>query len=211
MNNKPMPHIFWGKYSPLAMLSGVGLLIMASSRLAYALIAALALLWVDVMSVLVYKAAYKVMPREGKHLILVFIASFFASTFLLLLWLLSPINALELFFVICLIPFFSISSGVFMRVESLELSGAVTRALGESVATSILLIIFSIIREPLGFLSLSIPGGVQGIITFFEFKKSAFFPIQIIASSCGALMLLGYGVSLYNVFRKRNAPREDIS
>ncbi len=67
---------------------------------------------------------------------------------------------------------------------------------------------FALIREPLGFLSLSLPGGAQGIILLFSFEKEAFLPIHVIASSSGALLLLGYGIGLYRYFRSVNAPKE---
>jgi len=186
---------------------------MATTRLAYGLVTALALLWVDGISMLIYKAATKILPGQGKHQgnksILIFITSFIGSTFLLLLWFLCPFIAFELFFVICLVPFFSVSSGIFERLESLDLSGAITRTLSESAVVGALLVIFSIIREPLGFFSLSLPGGRQGIFTIFSFEGGTILPIHIIASSSGALLLLGYGLSLYRYMRKTNAPREE--
>jgi hypothetical protein len=207
MNNSPQPHVFWGKASPLAALSCGGLLVMASSRLAYALVTGFCLLWVNGLSIAVYKAAENFFPRKGKLLCEIFLASFLGSLFLLLLWLLSPLAALELFFVVSLIPFFCIASGIFVRAESLEMTEAVTRALAEAAVTGFLAVILSIIREPLGFFSLSLPGGQQGIIRL-SFEGGSFLPIRIIASSAGALLLLGYGVGLYHYMRNKEAPKK---
>jgi hypothetical protein len=107
MNNSSQPHLFWGNAAPLAALSGGGLLVMASARLAYALVAAFCLLWVNGLSIVVYKAAGRFFPRIGKLLCEIFLASFLGGLFLFLLWLLSPLAALELFFIVSLIPFFA--------------------------------------------------------------------------------------------------------
>jgi hypothetical protein len=202
------PHIFWGKTAPLAALCGGGLLVMASVRLAYALVTAVALLWVYGLSVLIFQAAARFFPRMGKTLCQTFLASLTGSLFLLLLWFLSPLAALEIFFIVSLVPLFCIASGIFSRLESLDISDAVARAFEEAVVWGVLIVLFAVIREPLGFLSLSLPGGAQGIIYIFSFEKESFLPIRVIASSSGALLLLGYGLGLYRYFRNINAPRE---
>jgi hypothetical protein len=88
------------------------------------------------------------------------------------------------------------------------MSEAAIRAFAEAAVTGALIVILSIIREPLGFLSLSLPGGQHGIIRL-SFESGSFLPIRIIASSAGALLLLGYGVGLYRYMRSREAPKEE--
>ena len=61
---------------------------------------------------------------------------------------------------------------------------------------------FALIREPLGFLSLSLPGGAHGSVLLFSFNMKSFLPIQLIASSGGALLLLGYFWGLYKFMNK---------
>jgi hypothetical protein len=68
---------------------------------------------------------------------------------------------------------------------------------------------FSLVREPLGFLSLSFPGGAQGIVKIFSSEKEGFFPILIVSVSSGALLLLGYGVSLYWYLRSKSGHGSD--
>jgi hypothetical protein len=202
------PHIFWGRTAPLAALCGGGILIMACSRLAYALVTAAALLWVYNLSVLIFQAAARFFPLRGKLSCQTFLASFTGSLFLLLLWILSPLTALEVFFIVSLVPLFCISSGIFSRLESLDIVEAVSRSFGESAVWGALIILFSLVREPLGFLSLSLPGGPQGMLLIFSFEKESFLPARIIAGSSGALLLLGFGLGLYRYFRSVNAPRE---
>lgn len=202
-----MPHMFWGSRSPLAGLGGAALLILASARLAYALIIAVALLWVYVLSATALWPASRILPERGRPLVLLLAASFIGGVYLLILWLLSPLTALELFFLVSLVPLFCAGSGFFRRIESLAPGEAAFRALSEALIWGGLLIGFALIREPLGSGSLSMPGA-SGIVLLFSIEED-FFPFRFIACSAGALLVLGYGAGLYRHFRKIHAPRED--
>ena len=209
MSTGSQPHLLWGKTSPLAALSWGGLIIMSSTRLAYALIVVGALLWVSNISALIYQAtSRRFFPLKGKSICQTFLASFTAGLYLLVLWFLSPMTALEVFFIVSLVPLFCTASGIFKRIESLDISDSVSRAFAEAAVLGVIIILFAIVREPLGYLSLSLPGGSGGIFLLFSFETESFLPVRIIASSSGALLLLGYGVGLYRYFRKINAPRE---
>ncbi|MCL2881151.1 MAG: hypothetical protein FWF29_12985 [Treponema sp.] len=208
MNNTAHSHLFWGSASPLAALSGGGLLIMATVRFSYAIIVSLALLWVYCFSVLIFRAAAKIFPHRGVTVCQTFLASCTAALFLLLLWIICPIMSFEMFFIVSLVPLFCVSSGIFTRVNSLDLSEALTRAWSESAVLALLILVFALIREPLGLMSLSLPGGSGGIIFIFSGHHETLFPIRLVASSSGALILLGYSVGLYRYYRTINAPRE---
>jgi len=78
----------------------------------------------------------------------------------------------------------------------------------ESAILSALIIIVSIIREPLGYCTLSLPGSSLGFIDLFSFKGNGFFPVRIFASSAGTVLLLGYILCLYRYFRSVHAPME---
>jgi hypothetical protein len=93
------------------------------------------------------------------------------------------------------------ASGVSNRPDSLSAADSLFSIFLESVSLCVLLFAFSLIREPLGFLSLSLPGGAQGSFMLFSFKAESLLPIQLIASSSGALLLLGYFFGLYNYSR----------
>jgi hypothetical protein len=181
---------------------------MATSRLAYAIAVTGALVWVYGLSVLAAHSGARFIPVRGKSLILIVLASFTGALYLLLLWCICPLTALEVLFLVSLVPLFCAGSGIFKRTESLDLLDATARALSEAVVSGALLLIASLIREPLGFGSLSLPGGSRGITLLFVFGDG-FTPIRLVASSAGALLLLGYGVGLYRHFRTIHAPRED--
>jgi hypothetical protein len=208
MNGSGKSHIFWGAASPLAGFAGGGLLVMASARLAYALLAAGALFWIYGFSVLAAYPGALIFPKRGRNLILVFLSSFIGSVYLLLLWFLSPLMGMEVFFFVSLTPLLCIGSGLFDRVRAMDLGDSITRALSEAAVLAVLIILLSLVREPLGFLSLSLPGGARGMVFLFSFQGVSFLPADIIASSAGALLLLGYGTGLYRYFRSVNSPRE---
>jgi hypothetical protein len=188
---------FWSDWSPLASLMGCGILVLASARLAFALVAAGSLLWVYTLSALVKGAAFELLPKKGKKWILILLASIVGSVYTLLIWFISPFLVLEMFFILFLVPVCCIASGILERTESLELPDALAKAYSEAASLSALIIVFSFIREPLGFSTLSLPGGFEGIIFLFTAEEEAFFPIRVIAAAPGALFLLGYGIALY--------------
>jgi hypothetical protein len=65
------------------------------------------------------------------------------------------------------------------------------------------LVALALIREPLGLGSLSIPGGVFGIIELFNYNRGGIVPLRIISSSTGAFLLVGFGVALVRFYRNR--------
>jgi len=202
------------KISPLAILPGGGLLIIASGRLAHAVAVVGALIWVyGLTSLAIYasgiyasgKLAGKIFPRHGRTVLFFFLASFMAGCYLFLLWLLSPLCALEVFFAVSLIPVFYIASGVSGRFDvgdnasgmaagkaAISAEDSFFSSFYEALSLGVLLLAFALIREPLGFVSLSLPGGAQGSVMLFSFNPEFILPIQLISSSSGALLLLGY-------------------
>jgi hypothetical protein len=208
--NKPLHYrIFYGNTIPLISLSGAALLIMVSERLAHAIVVTGALVWVYCLSSLAAYFGVRIFPRQGRTIVLVFLTSFIAGLYLLLLWMLSPLCALEVFLVISIIPLFSIGSGIFRHLETFSLQAVVSHSFSEAMILGALLVIFALIREPLGYLSLSLPGGSLGIVLLFSFSTESFLPIHLITSSCGALLLLGYFLGLYRYLKTQYTPQED--
>ena len=109
---------------------------------------------------------------------------------------------LEMFFIISIVPLYCIGSGIYRNLETRNLTNTVAASAAEAFASGLLIILLSIIREPLGFLSLSLPGGTQGVIMFFSFKTESFLPLRLAASSSGALLLIGYILGLYRYFSR---------
>jgi membrane protein implicated in regulation of membrane protease activity len=91
------------------------------------------------------------------------------------------------------------ASGASKRFDA---SGAVDSFFFEAPSLGVLLLVLALIREPRGFMSLSLPGGVQGSVMLFSFNVEFLLPVQLIASSGGALLLLGYFWSVYKFMNK---------
>jgi len=201
-------HSFWGSLSPLGGLSGAGLLVMASARLSWAVMIAGSLFWVYGLTTFLFafmcsEINPKFFPEEGRAYVFTCIASFFGGVYILLLWLLCPLAAFEVFFLLLIVPLFCASSGVVEQIAySLEnihsdVASDVSDAVSQAAVLAGLIILFSIVREPLSYCSLSLPGTAGGMVTIMYFKSNSFFPIGIFASSAGALLLLGYIICLY--------------
>ncbi|MCL2139508.1 MAG: hypothetical protein FWH41_08270 [Treponema sp.] len=193
---------YWKNISSISYLSVAGLLVIATARFAYAIVAAVALIWVYCLSSLIISLCQKFLPQFGKSIVYAFLASFFSGSFILLLWFFSPLCAIETFFLISLIPMLYIASDNINSAEKCKPADAVFSSFFSSLVIGILMLIFALIREPLGFLSLSFPGGDQGITLLFSSDSDGFFPIHLIAASCGALLLLGYFLGVYEYFIK---------
>ena len=215
-------NVFWGSVSPLGGLVGIGLLIMASGRLAWAVSVSLALLCIYVFSVTAFAflsspICGKFFPRWGRVHIFTCICYLFGSVYILISWLISPLAIMEVFFLILLVPLFCAGSGAFSRCLALWekyhvdlpdsfLREASLTAAKEAAVLALLIILVSLIREPLAFYSLSLPSPSNGIVTIFSFRDGAVLPIRIFAGSAGALLLLGYLICLYRYYKNKYYP-----
>jgi len=204
---------FWSSLSPLGGLTGAGLLIMASSRLSWAIILTGSLIWVYgltsfTFSFLSKKISAGYFPKTGRTALYTCFASFWGSIYLFLFWLLCPFAALEVFFLLMLVPLLYVSSEVMEKAHSLSDDSLldtyeyVSQSVYRAIILAVLLIIFSIIREPLAYCSLSFPGTYKGMILIFKFNENSILPVNLLISSSGALILLGYFIYLYQYLNK---------
>jgi hypothetical protein len=205
MNNRAQAYLFWGANAPLSTLISAGLMIMATTRLAFALIVTGALVWTYGMTVLIVGFAKPILPKKGREILWVFLSSFLGSLYLMLIHFVSPYLAMETTFIILLAPLYCIGSGICRRLEALDPEESIPKALLEALVLGGILVALALIREPLGFGVFSLPGGPQGIVTVLSFGSSLYFPMRIIAGSSGGLLLLGYGLTLFRRFRTRYA------
>jgi len=213
-------HSFWGSLSPLGGLTGGSLLILGSGRLSWAISVAGSLFWVYALSSLtcVFLSSAtekKILPVEGRMAFHVCLSSFWGSLYLLMFWLLCPFAALEVFLLLLLVPLFYAGSGIVEQFSpapdnsNIDVSESVSDAVSKAGVMSILMILISIVREPLSYCTLSFPGTYQGMITIMYFREGSFLPIRIFASSAGALMFLGYLICLYNYSKNFIFPGDD--
>lgn len=199
---------FWDSLSPFGGLTGLGILIMASSRLSYAITVTGCLIWVYGLtaftySILLKTVGNKIFPKNGRTVLYTFFASFWSSIYIFLFWFLCPFAALEVFLLMMLVPLFCASSGIFeqfsssSRNSSEDIFDFITESVSHTFVLASLLIAFSIIREPLAFCSLSLPGSYRGIIKIIHFNENSFLPVRLLISSSGAFILLAYFAGLY--------------
>ena len=210
---KTNQHPFWGSLSPFGGLMGAALLIMASARLSWALIVAGSLFWVyGLTSISFYYLlsviGSKYFPLKGRRILFTSLASFWGSIYLFLFWLICPLAALEMFLILMLVPLFCAASFAeekeITEKPSVNVIENVYDFVAKAAVLSGLLVIFSIVREPLAYCSLSLPGSYQGMVIFISFKPNLFFPVGIFAPSAGALLLLGFIISLFQYVKEKN-------
>ncbi|MDR3146076.1 MAG: hypothetical protein LBU21_07345 [Treponema sp.] len=208
-------HLFWGSHAPLSTLTSAGLLIMASSRTAFAFIALGVLVWVYGLTALVCCFARPFFPERGGNLIAVFLSALFGGLYLLVLTLTSPFLAIETALIIALAPVSCIGSEAVNRVKSMAPDEGLLRVVFEALTLGGIILALALIREPLSYGTLSLPGGRRGIIELFGTGGSdgsggaLFSPIRIIGGTAGALLLLGYGIALFRRFRSRYTRMEE--
>lgn len=208
MNNLRLQnHPFWGPRSPLSTFIGTGLLIMASSRIAFALVTVGALVWVYGLTALVFRLSLPVLPKTGRYMAVVFLSAFWGSVYYFALCFISPFLAMETSLFILLAPGCCIASRVPSRVDSLPPRNAMTRAVSEALVMGALVLGMALVREPLGFGSFSLPGGLRGIVEIFGKGENAFSPIQVISCSTGAFLLFGYCLALFRREKSRRFRR----
>lgn len=196
MNSDIQNHPLWGRQAPLSNLSGLGFILIASGRTAFALLGALAAVWTYAATVLTARSAAAVLPRFGRSFILTVLSCFYATLFHLVLSILSPVMAAEASLLILLLPALFMSSGLWRRVEASSIDGAVRRALAEALIIGSIMVALALVREPFGFGSISVPGP-RGITELLGSPFAADSAMRFVASSSGALVLLGYLAALF--------------
>jgi Na+-transporting NADH:ubiquinone oxidoreductase subunit NqrD len=190
--------IFWGPASPLYTLAGTALLIMASARTAFALITLGALVWVYTLTAAAIRLARRFLPKRGRSLVIIGISSALGGLYLLVLYLLNPLLALESTLYILLAPVCCYVSALLDRIETLEGSEGILEALLEALLYGALLFALALIREFMGLGALSLPGGSGGMVELFRRREFSLIPVRFLDSAAGALLLLGYGIAFFN-------------
>jgi len=207
MNQRIGMHLFWGQVSPLSSLTGLALIVLASSRFSYALIITAAFLWVYGLASLIYAFTRKYIPAKGRMIVLLFLVTFLCGIFALFTSMINPLLIMTTSFFLVLIPPTCLGSGFFQAAEldnNHNPGELVSRALLEAAVLSALIIAFSLLREPLGFGTLSIPGSPGGIVELFYWANAdGFILIRILSLSSGAILLLGYIIALYRYIGKQ--------
>jgi hypothetical protein len=178
--------------NPLQLLSGAALLLLSTLRTAYAVTTVAALFFVVFCSLIVLHALKKLLPRGSKKIITVFVQSFFLSVFIFILFESNPFLAQNLILPLAFLPVFCASSSVFNNLTNFSVKDMSLRALTEAVLWSVLLIVMAIVREALGFATVSVPGGAEGITVFFQTENPNPYPPRFFLSSAAVFILFAF-------------------
>jgi Na+-translocating ferredoxin:NAD+ oxidoreductase RnfE subunit len=186
-------------------------MIIATSRLAFALGAAGALIWVYTLTALILSFAKPILPKKGLPVLQLFLVSFLGSMYMLIFHGINPYLGMETTFLFLLCPLSCAGSGICRRIEGLPHRKSIFQAFLEALILGGLLVALALIREPLGFGSLTLPGGPQGLAALFAFGSPAgalYFPVRIISGASGGLLLLGYVLILFRRLKGRLVRKE---
>ncbi|MDR0527781.1 MAG: hypothetical protein LBG79_08225 [Spirochaetaceae bacterium] len=195
--------------SPALLLSAAPLLIISTSRLAFALIAACALIWTAGISICISRLPQRIFPQKTFFGILpLFLFSWTASLFFFVLEILNPVLAQETMLIVLITPAMFFAGGICNRTQNLSFKAALGKTLGETSVSGAFFVCFAVLRETLGYGALSIPCR-EGIKELFSFEGDA-FPVQIISSASGAFLLLGYIFFIARFIRPRKAKEDAV-
>jgi hypothetical protein len=206
-------------HRPLTMLSATALLIIASSRLAFAIIALINLVVVCLLTAMISESLKRVrlfkqsgyeirlFPKKNQNLVYLFLANFTGCVFFFVYYCISPLLAIETIFITLFVPIFAYLEKIGEKYSDLSLFRVAKSCFFESACLGFLVVIIALIREPLGYATLSLPGGTGGIIELFNNDNSFPFTIEIISLSSGAFLFVGFIMVVFHVLDRRKTKR----
>lgn len=147
----------WGPNSPLMSLTGLALIVSASSRLSYSAAVCLLLAGIYGITLSIVHLGKSIIPQKYKTVILIMIVTFIISLFYLIMSMINPVSALALYFIVFLVPLTFLSSEIVKRTGNLSFGEGITLGMKEALILGGIIIAISFIREPLGYGTLSIP------------------------------------------------------
>jgi hypothetical protein len=206
-------------HRPLTTLSAVALVVVASSRLAYAIIALINMVFVYLLTVFISETLKRVrlfkqskheiwlFPKNNQKLVYLFLSNFTGCLFFFVHYCISPLLAMETLFIALFVPIFAYLEEIGGKYSDLPLLHAAKNCFFESIYLGFLTIIIALIREPLGYATLSLPGGNGGIIELFNKDGTFPFTIEIISLSSGAFLLIGFIMVVFRILDRRKTER----
>jgi hypothetical protein len=202
-------------HRPLTVLSATALLVVASSRFAFAVIAAVNLVVVYVLTILITESLKRLktpkqsgdkialFPQNNRKIIDVFLVNLSGCAFFFVYYCITPLLALETLFITLFVPIFAYSENISEKYATLPPFLAIKRCFFESLYLGVLIMAVALIREPLGYATLSLPGGSSGIIELFNKEGRFPFAIEIVSLSSGAFLLVGFIMVLFRILERR--------
>ncbi len=208
MNQYDKSNPWWGLNSPLMSLTGLALIVSASSRLSFSITVSLLLVGIYAVTLLVIQVCKSIIPEKFKTVIVIMAVTFISSLLYLLITLISPVSALELYFMVFLIPVTFLSSNIVKRVERLSQAEGILQGIKEALTLGLIIIAVSLIREPLGYGTLSIPimDRTVNLLPDAIRDRVAF---QVFAASPGVFIIVAYLIGLMRLISRQGMGKED--
>jgi Na+-transporting NADH:ubiquinone oxidoreductase subunit NqrD len=217
--NSFIGYLFRFFHRPLTTLSAAALLVVASSRLAFAIIAMIDVTVVYLFTALISEILRRVrifkqspheiwlLPKKNQKIFCLFLSNFIGCIFFFVLYCISPLLALETIFITLFVTMFVYLEEAGEKYSDMPLLHIVKKCFTDSAFLGILAIFIALIREPIGYATLSLPGGNSGIIELFNKDGSFPFTVEIISLSSGAFLLIGFIMTMFRIIDRRKTER----
>jgi Na+-translocating ferredoxin:NAD+ oxidoreductase RnfE subunit len=205
----------WGAHSPLMSLTGIALIIASSSRLSSAILVFFVLAAIHIITLAIMYAGKPIIPEKYKTAITIMLVTFITSLFYLVVSMIHPVSAWELELVIFLIPITFLSSHLERKDHQFSPGEEIMIGAKQSVILGGIIVVIALIREPLGYGTLSLP---------FSNKTMNFMPeaireravLHVFAAPFGGFLitacLIALVQSIFNQQDSASAPRmEDFN
>jgi hypothetical protein len=147
----------WGSHSPLMSLTGIALIIAASARLSTSIIVFFLLTIIYTITLSIVHAGKSIIPAKYKTAIVIMIVTFISSLLYFFIVLIDPISSMELYFIVFLIPITFLSSHLETKTSYLSAGEEILLGAKQASILGGIIIAISMIREPLGYGTLSLP------------------------------------------------------
>jgi hypothetical protein len=208
-------------YNPLVPFFALPLILTASVRLSFAIIASLNLFFVYFLTFATFTGIEKLMkvlnqdrttplsilPNKNVVFITMLLSTFFSAIFYFLLSLFNPLLAIETQFFIIAVPMVASMQKSINKKENMPFYGQLSKCLSGCLYFIIVLMLLSLIREPLGFATLSVPGGEKGIVELFNNESTSPYAVQIVPLASGVLFILGLALAAFRIIDRRKKER----
>lgn len=197
----------WSKSSPLASLSGLVLLIGATSRLSYALAVSASVLFVYAFAPLLVRLLSPLIPTAHRSWIRVVTVSTVAAIFCRFAGIAWPVLIHELSPYLGMVALSLLSSELMDRTEDENAVRTLQIAVSEAFMLCALALSLSVVREAFGFGTLSVPSA-EGISILFSQEQASALALRSVSAASGGFIILAYVIAAYRKarFRRFGAP-----
>jgi hypothetical protein len=189
----------WGSHSPLMSLTGAALIAAASGRFSHSIVVFLFLAGIYTITLSIIHLGKPIIPERYRTALIIMIVTFISSLFYLMINLINPVSALELYLIIFLIPITFLSSELNKNSENQSPNEEIIFGIKQALILGGIIILIALVREPLGYGTLSIPF-IGKTINLLPDSIKELVVLQIFAAPLGAFILTACLIALIRLF-----------